>query len=160
MKQRAQAAPHVTTLHVLQTTLQQEGFRGLFRGYLSTVVREVPFSFIQMPLWELLKKRWTQHQGHPLDAWQSSVCGGLAGSFSGAITTPLDVAKTRIMLAERGSALAHGSILYALKLVWQQRGIKGLFAGIVPRVMWISIGGAIFLGVYDRVKTILMEKET
>ena len=113
-----------------------------------------------MPLWELLKKRWTQHQGYPLDAWQSSVCGGLAGSFSGAITTPLDVAKTRIMLAERGSTLAHGSILYAMKLVWQQRGIKGLFAGIVPRVMWISIGGAIFLGVYDRVKTILMEKET
>ena len=25
-----------------------------------------------------------------------------------------------------------------------------LFAGIVPRVLWISIGGAIFLGVYDK----------
>lgn len=32
--------------------------------------------------------------------WQSALCGTLAGCTAGTITTPLDVAKTRIMLAE------------------------------------------------------------
>lgn len=41
------------------------------------------------------------HQLHPdLKVWQSVFCGALAGTVAGAITTPLDVAKTRIMLAE------------------------------------------------------------
>ena len=30
-----------------------------------------------------------------------------------------------------------------------------LFAGIIPRVLWISIGGAIFLGVYDKAIVVL-----
>lgn len=30
-----------------------------------------------------------------------------------------------------------------------------LFAGSIPRIMWISIGGAIFLGVYDKARGLL-----
>ena len=29
----------------------------MYRGYFSTIAREVPFSFIQYPLWEFLKVR-------------------------------------------------------------------------------------------------------
>lgn len=33
-----------------------EGFRnGLYRGFFSTVMRDLPFSFIELPLWEFLK---------------------------------------------------------------------------------------------------------
>ena len=68
-----------------------------------------------------------------------------------AVTTPLDVAKTRIMLADAGSEIAtKQSISYTLGRVWQEFGIKGLFAGVVPRTLWISIGGAVFFGVYEK----------
>lgn len=33
--------------------------------------------------------------------------------------------------------------------IYRENGIKGIFAGFVPRVMWITIGGAIFFGSYD-----------
>ncbi|XP_052063106.1 S-adenosylmethionine mitochondrial carrier protein-like isoform X2 [Mytilus californianus] len=97
---------------------------------------------------------WSREQGKPVDPWQSSVCGAVAGSIASGITTPLDVAKTRIMLAEKNSALASGSIPHAIKIIFLEKGVKGLFAGIIPRVIWISIGGAIFLGVYEKVKLI------
>ena len=91
--------------------------------------------------------------------FESAICGAIAGSFSAAITTPLDVAKTRIMLAEKSSQLAQKeSALFAMKTVVAERGIKGLFAGIGPRVAWISIGGALFLGVYDLSVSILTDK--
>ncbi|KAI4888777.1 hypothetical protein NFI96_019330, partial [Prochilodus magdalenae] len=40
VKQRAQASPSLHTHHVLLTTLREEGVRGLYRGFGSTVLRE------------------------------------------------------------------------------------------------------------------------
>ncbi|KAK3581790.1 hypothetical protein CHS0354_027258 [Potamilus streckersoni] len=158
IKQRAQANPELSSLTLLRRTLAREGFIGLFRGYFSTVIREIPFSFIQMPVWEFLKVLLYKHQKTPVKPWQSSVCGAISGCFAAGLTTPLDVAKTRIMLAEVGSPLSSGSILLALRDVFRQQGIQGLFAGILPRMALISVGGAIFLGLYDKVKAVLSHK--
>ncbi|CAH8625768.1 unnamed protein product [Dicrocoelium dendriticum] len=54
LKQRAQSS-HASIRTIFSGTLGAEGVRGLYRGYLSTVLREVPFSFIQFPTWECLK---------------------------------------------------------------------------------------------------------
>ena len=136
---------------------RSEGVSGLFRGYTTTVIRDLPFSLLQMPLWEYLKKTWAQKQNKDkVTPLESAFCGSIAGGFSAVVTTPLDVAKTRIMLAESGSDLAKKeSALYALKVVHSENGIKGLFAGITPRVAWISIGGALFLGIYDLCVSVL-----
>lgn len=41
-----------------------------------------------------------------------------------------------------------------MKRIVAEEGAGRLLAGIGPRVMWISIGGSIFLGVYEKaVKT-------
>lgn len=41
------------------------------------------------------------------------------------------------------------SLLSRLTQIYRQEGAKALFAGVVPRTMWISAGGAVFLGVYE-----------
>jgi solute carrier family 25 S-adenosylmethionine transporter 26 len=33
--------------------------------------------------------------------------------------------------------------------IYAQEGMKAFFGGVVPRTMWISAGGAVFLGVYE-----------
>ncbi|XP_039858818.1 S-adenosylmethionine mitochondrial carrier protein isoform X3 [Simochromis diagramma] len=100
VKQRAQASLSSSTYNILLATLREEGVRGLYRGYGSTVLREIPFSLVQFPLWEYLKTLWSSRQGHTLYSWQSAVCGAVAGAVAAFVTTPLDVAKTRIMLAK------------------------------------------------------------
>jgi solute carrier family 25 S-adenosylmethionine transporter 26 len=41
------------------------------------------------------------------------------------------------------------SIIGMAATIWNEKGVGGFGAGILPRIMWISIGGSIFLGVYD-----------
>ncbi|XP_015844716.1 mitochondrial S-adenosylmethionine carrier protein isoform X3 [Peromyscus maniculatus bairdii] len=117
----------------------------------------IPFSLVQFPLWESLKALWSWRRGHVVDSWQSAVCGAFAGGFAAAVTTPLDVAKTRIMLAKAGSSTADGNVLSAMHGVWRSQGLAGLFAGVFPRMAAISLGGFIFLGAYDQTRSLLLE---
>ncbi|DAA17096.1 TPA: S-adenosylmethionine mitochondrial carrier protein [Bos taurus] len=157
VKQRAQVSVSSGTFHIFSNILCQEGIQGLYRGYKSTVLREIPFSLVQFPLWESLKALWSWRQDRVVDSWQAAVCGAFAGGFAAAVTTPLDVAKTRIMLAKAGSSTASGNILSALHAVWRTQGLSGLFAGVFPRMAAISLGGFIFLGVYDQTRSFLLE---
>ncbi|CAK6958683.1 S-adenosylmethionine mitochondrial carrier protein [Scomber scombrus] len=141
VKQRTQATPSSTTYQTLLATLREEGVRGLYRGYRSTVLRET---------------LWSRRQGHTLYSWQAAVCGAFAGAVAAFVTTPLDVAKTRIMLAKAGSTAASGNIPLVLYDVWKNRGLTGLFAGSVPRITFISVGGFIFLGAYEKVRRTML----
>uniref|UniRef100_A0A8C7AU29 Mitochondrial S-adenosylmethionine carrier protein n=1 Tax=Neovison vison TaxID=452646 RepID=A0A8C7AU29_NEOVI len=55
VKQRAQVSASSRTFHIFSNILYTEGVQGLYRGYKSTVLREIPFSLVQFPLWESLK---------------------------------------------------------------------------------------------------------
>lgn len=81
VKQRRQAQLSHSSIQVVRDILMKEGAKGLFRGYASTVMREIPFSLIQFPVWELLKKTWSEKQGYYVDSWQGSLCGAVAGMF-------------------------------------------------------------------------------
>jgi solute carrier family 25 S-adenosylmethionine transporter 26 len=86
----------------LQAIIRSEGVLGFYRGYLSTVLREIPFTCVQFPLYEYFKSyaayRKQQAVADPFDA---ALCGSVAGGIAASVTTPLDVIKTRIMLANR-----------------------------------------------------------
>ncbi|XP_060058907.1 mitochondrial S-adenosylmethionine carrier protein isoform X6 [Erinaceus europaeus] len=78
VKQRAQVSASSRTFKIFSGILCEEGIKGLYRGYKSTVLREIPFSLVQFPLWESLKALWSWRQDHVLDSWQSAVCGAFA----------------------------------------------------------------------------------
>ena len=124
VKQRTQAN-RTSSLHNFKVAINEQGLRGLYRGYLTTVMREIPFSFIQFPLWEYLKKKTSQRTNTKVKPWQAMVCGAVSGGIAAFLTTPLDVAKTRIILADKSSILASGNILTALSIVWRENQIRG-----------------------------------
>ncbi len=138
--------------------------RELYRGGAVTVMREIPFTIVQFSLWESLKARYSRRQhrrtGRPeglVTATESAVFGSVAGAVAAGLTTPLDVLKTRIMLARKDPAAGPSSTtkragpVRVLRQIWTTEGAAGLFRGFVPRVGWISTGGAIFLGTYQYV---------
>ncbi|GAW01054.1 mitochondrial carrier [Lentinula edodes] len=115
-------------------------------------MREIPFTSLQFPLYELLKLRLSGALGRkPLYAHEAAICGSIAGGFSAAVTTPLDVLKTRVMLDMRDPTLPSPSLLSRFRTIYVEEGTRALFAGVAPRTMWISAGGAVFLGVYENV---------
>lgn len=114
-----------SALRILVEAYKADGLRkGLYRGFSSTILREIPFSFIQIPIWEYLKANYTSTTGYPLTPISVALCGALAGGFAAAMTTPLDVAKTRIMLAEKYDNRKM-NIFYVLRSVYVEKGVTG-----------------------------------
>ncbi|XP_041978434.1 S-adenosylmethionine mitochondrial carrier protein homolog [Aricia agestis] len=153
-KQRKQTfvGGNASSISILVQAFRTEGLcKGVYRGFLSTVLRDVPFSSIQFPLWELFKKMVQDRSHSKITSFESAVCGAAAGALAAAATTPLDVAKTRIMLATDGSA-HKVRIAPVLAHIYAERGIGGLFAGVGPRVTNIFIGGFVFFGMYEKCK--------
>ena len=48
VKQRRQVQSDVPLRHILSGTIASEGIAGLYRGFMTTVLREVPFSILQV----------------------------------------------------------------------------------------------------------------
>jgi solute carrier family 25 (mitochondrial S-adenosylmethionine transporter), member 26 len=154
VKQRAQAGLHggssSAALRAILGQYKTVGFAGvwreLYRGWGITVMREVPFTVIQFPLWEALKAWGRRRKGDGLEvsAAESALYGSISGAVAAGTTTPLDVLKTRIMLSKE-----RVGVIPLLKSILKTHGIRPFFAGIGPRVGWISAGGAIFLGSYQ-----------
>jgi hypothetical protein len=102
-------------------------------------------------------KRTFKAQGNVVDgvaeqipASTSALFGSLAGAVAAGLTTPLDVIKTRVMLARRGDGSESGRV--RIKDVVRgiaSEGFGAFWRGIGPRVTWIGIGGAVFLGSYQ-----------
>ncbi|WPK25297.1 hypothetical protein PUMCH_002608 [Australozyma saopauloensis] len=125
--------------------------RGLYRGWNTTIMREIPFTVIQFPLYEKLKLLWSSYDNAELSLLKGAICGSIAGGVAAASTTPLDVIKTRIMLhSERVKV----SVL--VKQMIAEEGYGVLWKGVGPRTSWVSAGGAIFLGCYELVHTNLL----
>jgi solute carrier family 25 S-adenosylmethionine transporter 26 len=82
----------------------------------------------------------------------------LAGGTAAALTTPLDVVKTRTMLSAKNDP-AYATVGRTFGTIVRTEGFGTLLSGLGPRVTWISLGGAIFLGVYEQVKSVLIGRD-
>ncbi|KAF8430330.1 mitochondrial carrier domain-containing protein [Tirmania nivea] len=139
--------------------------RELYRGGAVTVMREIPFTVVQFPLWEALKARWGAATATRITPLESALFGSVSGALAALLTTPLDVLKTRIMLSRQhlvsppaATATATATAPSAasiLRELLRDEGPRALMKGWAPRVMWISMGGAVFLGAYDAAREAL-----
>ena len=151
----------------------------LWRGYTALAARNLPFTAMQFPAFEKLKTyfmamRKKSKGDQPVDgiaerALITAMSGGIAGSGAAWITTPIDVVKTRIMLAaadeqpkkvdtsktQGPSWLKEGlqgdkkSAFTVASDILKQEGVRGLFRGAALRAAWTVLGSGLYLGCYE-----------
>jgi len=103
--------------------ISEEGAKGVFRGSLITLARDIPAFCSYFLTYELLRERFKKNDGS-LGFWNTAVIGGLAGVAGWAVEIPLDALKNR-----HQGCLRQRLLSATLREVWKEGGMKVLFRG-------------------------------
>ncbi|KAK4531697.1 hypothetical protein CCYA_CCYA09G2554 [Cyanidiococcus yangmingshanensis] len=136
MQTRSAAGKHgpglVGTVHSL-------GLRGLYRGVQATLARDIPFSMVFFGLNTSLKEHLAPRYQGALPIGAVFGIGILAGATAAALSTPLDVVKTRI---QSGLCDQHGqpyhTVMNTLGRVVHRKGVRALWSGALPRMLIVG----------------------
>lgn len=96
-KQQQQAGWDKQIMETIRKIYQAKGIRGFYVGFGMLLMRDIPFSMIQLPLYEKLNARDLAGEKRDLSVWESCKNGAIAGSTAAFLTTPMDVIKTKLM---------------------------------------------------------------
>ena len=122
-------------------SIVNQGFRSLYKGWVSTVWRDVPFSMLYWLGYETLKTKVLRYREiSSLNSLSTFLCGATAGSIAATITCPLDVVKThrQIQLGQLEYNKQARKTTSVIKEIYRTKGIQGLYAGKIIQCLFKS----------------------
>ncbi|KAM1034123.1 hypothetical protein ACFX13_038290 [Malus domestica] len=120
-------------LDVAKQVLRSEGgARGLFKGLVPTMAREIPGNAAMFGVYEALKQFFAGSQDTSgLGRGSLIVAGGLGGAAFWASVYPTDVVKSVLQVDDFKNPKYSGSV-DAFKKILASEGVKGLYKGFGP----------------------------
>jgi solute carrier family 25 S-adenosylmethionine transporter 26 len=165
MKQQMQVGLDNNLRDTFRNVYAIQGLSGFYRGFPSVLLREIPFSGVQLPIYEYLraqslKKNRERHAEGPerhsaywtncneLNWHQSSLNGYIAGFVASLVTHPIDV-KTKQMISREKKLI---SIRDLGGLIYREEGLAGFFRGWHVRTFSIGFVSIFFFATYEQSK--------
>ncbi|KAH6767361.1 manganese tracking factor for mitochondrial SOD2 [Perilla frutescens var. hirtella] len=141
-----------------------QSYRILWAGLGVQLARDVPFSAVCWSALEPLRKKILSSIGEEASACSvvgANFCAGfVAGSLASATTCPLDVARTRRQIEKDPTRALNMTTRQTLVEIWRDGGVKGLFAGVGPRVGRAGPSVGIVVSFYEVVKYALHYRQS
>jgi len=144
-----QAGVYPNVMTAGRSIIRQAGVRGLFTGFVPTLLEDVPDMAVKFAVYEIMREAHAKVFLRPSNTQEDLIIGGVAGSVAAATTTPLDVVKTRMMCA----ASSRPSIMSAAGSVLREgKGVSAFFTGIYPRAISNGINTAVFFCFFEALR--------
>ena len=135
--------------NALYTIGAKEGMKGLFSGLGSTLLRDAPFSGLNLVMYTQMRTVMGEvavAQGRETDAMDTFFAGAVAGGVATFLTHPPDVLRTRVQLGRPSTSL--------VKIVTEE-GVRALWVGSFPRILRRTMQQAMTWSLYEHVAKLL-----
>ncbi|CAG0919943.1 unnamed protein product [Notodromas monacha] len=113
------AEKHGTLLAVLRSTVKENGFRSLYRGYLPAMLGVIPYAGVSFYTFETLKQWHTRREQTKPSAMEKLMFGAIAGLMGQSASYPLDIVRRRMQTADI-MKIEYRSVLGTLLKVYRQ----------------------------------------
>jgi len=166
IKQRLQVGQISSVSSGIRSIWNNEGILGFFAGYSAVCLRDVPYTMLELGIYDNLKslylnlkhkrRRPNSESGERQGITQMDeiVAAAITGGIAGYLTSPLDNIKTKLMLQATDAQMYSGFMDCARQMI-RANGVASLFQGAAARVAWLVPFTAIYLPVYEIMKRTL-----
>ncbi|KAJ5332593.1 Mitochondrial carrier protein [Penicillium brevicompactum] len=137
-----------SSFHATKVLVQRHGITELYRGLVSTAMKQSATSAVRMGTYNVLKEA-TKARGIKTNVFTTFGTGALAGVVTVYATQPFDTIKTR------AQGVQGASISEASRSVIRDYGIRGFWKGSSMRLGRLLLSGGIVFSVYEEVSAIL-----
>ncbi|KAI4611300.1 uncharacterized protein J4E87_010585 [Alternaria ethzedia] len=142
------AARYRGGLHATQMILHTHGLPGLYRGLVSTTMKQSATSAVRMGSYNVLKDVARQ-KNLPQNSFVTFGLGAIAGTVTVYATQPFDTIKTRAQSAQGASTME------AFWSVMQHAGVRGFWSGSTMRLGRLVFSGGIVFTVYEKLAALM-----
>jgi solute carrier family 25 carnitine/acylcarnitine transporter 20/29 len=122
----------------LRKIYESQGFRGVFRGFNVTLLREAQAYGVWFLTYEYLIDKALLRNGvqrNDLSTPELLLCGALAGDALWLASYPLDVIKSKLQSDGFGKASKYRNARHAMYSIWRENGFLGFWRGITPALI-------------------------
>lgn len=135
-------------MNALFTMVKQHGVAEVYRGLVSTTMKQSAASAVRMGSYNVIRDQSEQY-GLPNNSVVTFGSGAVAGIVTVYATQPFHTIKTR-------SQSAHGAgTAEALRMMLSETGVRGLWSGSTMRLGRLVLSGGIVFTVYEKVSSLL-----
>lgn len=143
---------------VARQLLASRGLPGLFKGYLPTLMREMPGCTVYFATYEGSKKMMATAQNKPvadLGTFEVMTSGALAGLAFWSLVYPMDMIKTVIQTDSDTSPRFRG-MSHCIRELVSKEGFGALYRGVTPCLIRAVPANAVCFIVYEWVAAFLV----
>ncbi|KAJ5753018.1 Mitochondrial carrier protein [Penicillium odoratum] len=137
-----------SSIHAAKTLVRRHGITELYRGLVSTMMKQSATSAVRMGSYNMLKET-VKAKGIKKNVLTTFGIGAVAGVITVYATQPFDTIKTR------AQGVKGAGIMEASRSVMRDYGVRGFWKGSSMRLGRLLLSGGIVFSVYEEVSAIL-----
>lgn len=133
--------------------IQSEGIKGFWRGNGINLLRVCPYKAINFAAFDAYRGiavRLSPGGPHDVDRLLLAVAGAAAGVTSVCSCFPMDVVRTRLLVA--GGIAKYGGLKKCIAMMYKNEGLGAFYRGFLPAMIAMTPNGAVYYTTYDRLK--------
>lgn len=165
IKLMLQLDPQETSVRqAVRDIYQKEGFLAFWRGNTPAVVQKAGNSALNFVLHDVYKATISSAMTALYGPWyepsrstqimNSLLSGGLSGATTTTFMYPLEFLRTRLAVdIQQGSGRQFGGIKDVIVYTCNTDGIRGMYKGYAPSIVYVAMHRVVYLGGFDVAKT-------
>uniref|UniRef100_A0A6U0VR38 Mitochondrial carrier protein n=1 Tax=Polytomella parva TaxID=51329 RepID=A0A6U0VR38_9CHLO len=160
IRTRLATSPHGMYRGILHTAYKirrDECMRAFYRGLLPSTIGVLPFSGVDIALFEILKGRLLDaYDGSPPHAFILGA-GMISSSLGQIVSYPLALVRTRLQAQRRepDGKLKYTGMRDVFRKTLEREGPRGLYKGLLPNILKLAPAAGISWYVFEETKLVL-----